>query len=146
MSSRVLGLAGLLRFCASQSLGTMQGNSQHKPADQVGIRIILDRVDEGGKRDVLAKALVAVGVEDEGAGQARVIGREDREDRRVDRQEMAARALLGEELGVEPRADGVERIAAGHAKGDRLVAGYLAQEVDAAEIGAGRLGEIVVSQ
>ena len=65
MSSSVLGLAGLFKFCPSQSLGTMQGNSQHEPADHVGIGVVLDRVDERRERNVLAEPLLAVGIEDQ---------------------------------------------------------------------------------
>ena len=55
-----------------------------------------------------------------------------------------ARAGLVEDLGEEPGADGVQRVAAGHPEGDGLVAGDLAHQVDAAMVGASRRGEIAL--
>ena len=46
-----------------------------------------------------------------------------------------------EDLGVEARAGGIHRVAAGHAEGDGLVAGDFAQQIDAAVKGVPRVGE-----
>ena len=141
-----LGVGRLVEVLAFPVAGDDAGELPAEAADHVGIGVVLDRVDERWERDVLAEPLLAVGIEHQVARQARVVGREDGEDRRVDREEMAAGARLVEDLGEEPRADGVERVAAGHPEGDRLVAGDLAHQVDAAVVGASRLGEVPLLQ
>ena len=89
---------------------------------------------------------LAVGVEDEFARQARVGRGEQREDRGVDRQEVAAGAGLVEDLGEEPGARRVDRVAAGHPERDRRVARDLVHQVDAAVIRPCGLGEVAFLQ
>ncbi len=92
----VVRLVDVLRFPVA---GDDAGELPAEVADDVRIGIVLDRVHERREREVLAEPLAAVGVEDEVARQAGVVGREEGEDRGVDRQEMARRAGLVEDLG-----------------------------------------------
>jgi hypothetical protein len=114
--------------------------------DHVRVRVVLDRVHEGFERHVLAELLPAVGVDDQLAREARVLGRGDVEDGRVDREEPLGGRHLVEDLGVEPRARRVQRVAAGHAERDRLRPRHAAEQVDAAVVGGLGLVEVEPGQ
>ncbi len=126
MSSMERGLFLPLRFWASQSLGT--GELPADAINHVGIGIVLDGVNERGKGQILAEFLAAIGIEDEFAGQFRVVGCRDVEDGRVDGEEVAVGCHLVEDAIVEAWAGRVLGVAAGHAESDGLVARNLVQQ------------------
>ena len=85
--------------------------------DHVWIWIVLDVVDEVVVRvaavfvvlrQVLPESLLAVGIEDQFFGQRFIFGCEEREDRGIDLQKLAALGGLAEDLREEPRADCVQ--------------------------------------
>jgi len=76
-----LGVIGLLERLRFPVAGDDAWELPAESADDVRIRIVFDRVNERGERDVLAEPLLAIGVEHQLAGQAWIVGREDCEDR-----------------------------------------------------------------
>ena len=77
--------------------------------DDERVRVVVDGVDEGAiGRQVLAKPLAAVGLQNQLARQIRVVGREQVEHRAVEREEAALRRRLVEDLREHPRAGRVE--------------------------------------
>src|SRR5205807_2199728 len=74
-----------------------------QPAKRVGVRIILDRVDEGAVvRDVLAKFILTIRIDNEFARQLRIIRRHHVEYGTIDSQEVAVVSGLVEDLAKQP--------------------------------------------
>jgi hypothetical protein len=116
---RIVGLLNMLRL-------PIAGHDARKLpagwANRIRIGIIFDRVHEGRKRQILTKTLLAVGVVHDVARQGGVVGREDVEDGRIDRQGVSRVRPFLEDLGEKAGTHRIARVATGHPKGDGPVA------------------------
>ena len=135
------GVAVSLEVLALPVTGGQAGEFPARAIDHIGVGVVADRVDEvvvraiGVVGEVLQEPFTAIGFLDEFAGNVRVVGSEDVEDRGVDFQVIAGRCGAIEDLAEETWADRVERVAARHAKSHGTVSGDPAEEVDTPVVG-----------
>ena len=111
--------------------------------DGIGIRVILNEgaktrerlllplLAATGAGEILGKAIVPVLVLNDPWRQRLVCQRDQVHHAAVDAQVLFTWGGLREDLRIEAWAGAAERIAAGHAKGHRLVAGNLMQQIQA---------------
>ena len=126
-----LRVADAMKILCIPVAGHQAGDLPAQPPDDVRIGIVLDQVGESTiGRHVLAEPLLAVVVEDQFPRQVGIVGREEHHHGRVDRQEIARGRGSVEDFGKEPRANRAHRVAAGHAKGHRPIAGNRPHRVD----------------
>ena len=108
--------------------------------NHVGIGIIFDDVheavvDDGSASqfagDVFAEFFPTIVVVQQLTRDGRITGGEDRKHRRVKLQKVSRWCRPIEDFGIEPGADGVQRIATGHSERHRFVIRNRRQQIDA---------------
>ena len=112
----------------------------------IGVGVVLDRIDIGFEGDVFTEFFAFVIIHQEAARQLDIGRCGYVADGRIDGKEVSSRSHAVEDLGEEPRAGGVQRVHAGHPEGYRQVALDLRQEINAAIEGGFSPGEVISVQ